>query len=358
MKYEIAVINGDGIGKEIITEAVKVLDAVKVKYNHEFTYHEVLGGGEAVDKTGSPLPDETVEVCQRCKGTLIGNVGGSKWKNLPLELNPVRALLQLRKKIDATINLRPIRLDKELFALSPLKERVLGDGIDIIMVRDIMGGMICSKRLTDDGFYGREASDIEYYNESIVKNIAKMGFELAMKRRKKLASLDKANVLASSKLWRTVVTEVSKQYPEVKVEHYLVDNASMEVIKRPGDFDVIIASNIFGDILADEISQITGVADMLGSAEISNNGDGIYTPNQLHNPDESLIGNNCADPIGMISAAALMLRHSLGLNEEADAVETAVRKVISKGYATKDIYVEGKILVSTSEMGTLIASAI
>lgn len=356
MEFNIAVINGDGIGPEIITEAVKVLKKVEELYDHKFNFHEVIGAGEAVDKVGSPLPEDTIEVCQKCIGTLVGNVGGSKWKNNPLELNPVRAVLNLRKKLDANINLRPIYLNKELFELSPLKERVLKDGIDIIMVRDIMGGMICSKRLTDDGFYGREASDIEYYNESIVRNMAKMGFELAMKRRKRLASLDKANVLASSKLWRTVVNEVSKQYPEVELEHYLIDNAAMEVIKDPNHFDVIIASNIFGDIMADEISQITGVADMLGSAEISTDGVGIYTPNQLHNPNEEIIGKNIANPIGMISSAALMLRHSMGLEAEAKAVETAINKVIREGYATEDIFFEGKTLVSTSKMGDLIVA--
>lgn len=358
MDFNIAVINGDGIGEEIMAETIKVLKRVEKKYNHVFNFNNLPGAGEAVDKMGAPMPEEVSFICQNCHGTIVGNVGGKKWDNNPLELNPVRAVLQLRKKLDATINLRPIYLKKQLFKLSPLKEEVLKDGIDIIMVRDIMGGMICSKRLTDDGFYGREASDIEYYNESIVRNIAKMGFELAMKRRKKVASIDKANVLASSKLWRTVVNEVAKQYPEVQVEHYLVDNAAMEVIKDPSHFDIIIASNIFGDIMADEISQITGVPDMLGSAEISADGKGIYTPNQLHNPNENIIGKNIANPIGLISAAVLMLRHSLKLDREAMDVEEAINKVIEAGYATEDIFVEGKTLVSTEEMGTLIANAI
>lgn len=358
MEYNVALIKGDGIGPEVVDEAVKVLKKVGEVRELNFNFRDILAVGEAIDKVGVPLPVESLEVCKKSDAVIVGNIGGKKWVDSPLDKKPEKAILKLRKELNTSVNLRPIFLHENLTVFSPLKKEIVERGIDILVVRDIVGGMICSEKEVGVGMYGREAADNEYYNEEIIRNVAKQGFEAAIQRRKKLASLDKANALASSALWREVVNEVSKDYPEVEVEHYYVDNASMEVIKEPSKFDVIIASNIFGDIIADEISQITGASGILGSAELSYGGKGIFTPNQLHNEDESIVGKDIANPIGMILSSALMLRYSFGLNEEACIIENAVNKVLNEGYATRDLFTEGENLVGTREMGSLISSYI
>ncbi len=358
MEYNIALIKGDGIGPEVVDEAVKILKKVGEISNVNFKFTDVLAVGKAIDEVGEPLPKDSLEICKNSDAVIIGNIGGKKWISNPLNKKPEKAILTLRKELNAAVNLRPIFLNENLAYFSPLKKEITEKGIDILVVRDIVGGMLCSEKEVGTGKFGREASDKEYYNEEIIRNIAKQGFEAAIQRRKKLASLDKANALASSMLWREIVNEVAKDYPEVELQHYLIDNAAMEVIKEPSKFDVIIASNMFGDIISDEISQITGVAGILGSAELSYSRNGIFTPNQLHNEDETIVGKDIANPIGMILSSALMLRYSFGLNEEAKLIEDAVNKVIKEGYATRDLFTEGKKLVGTKEMGSLISSYI
>lgn len=358
MKYNIALIKGDGIGPEVVDEAVKVLKRVEEISDINFEFTEVLAVGKAIDEVGTPLPKESLEICKNSDAVIVGNIGGKKWRNNPLDQKPEKAILILRKELNAAVNLRPIFLNKNLADFSPLKKEIIGKGMDTLVVRDIVGGMICSEKEVGTGKFGREAADKEYYNEEIIRNVTKQGFEAAMQRGKKLASLDKANALASSMLWREVVNEVAKDYLEVDVQHYFIDNAAMEVLKEPSKFDVIIASNMFGDIIADEISQITGAAGILGSAELSYEGKGIFTPNQLHNEDESIIGKDMANPIGMILSSALMLRYSFGLDKEAKLIEDAVNKVIEEGYVTSDLFIEGKNLVGTKEMGNLIKNYI
>lgn len=356
MEAKIALIKGDGIGPEISKEAIKVLKTIEKIYNHKFNINEVIGAGEAVDICGNPLPEETLKACLQSDAVIIGNIGGSKWDKVELDKKPVKVILKLREELKVSSNLRPITLNKNLIEFSPLKDHIVSKGIDILVVRDLAGSVICGEKKYDIGKFGREASDLEYYNENIINKSAKIAFDSARLRRKKVSSIDKSNVLASSRLWKEVMEEVSKEYKDVDIKHHLVDTAAMEVISKPSDFDVIVTSNMFGDILADELSQITGTPCMLPSAEIDKNGKGIFTPNQLHHPDESIIGKNKANPIGLISTVALMLRHSFNLNEEADLIESAIDKVINKGYRTEDIYSKGKILVGTDMMGDLICN--
>jgi 3-isopropylmalate dehydrogenase len=358
MEFNIALIPGDGIGPEIIREATRVLDKVGKLFSHNFKYTKVEAGGVSVDKYGEPLTKGDAEICKKSDAIILGAIGGEKWSSMSLDKKPEKAILQLRKELNLGNNLRPIFINSSLINFSPLKESILRKGLDILVVRDIVGGMICSEKRTGVGRFGREASDLEYYNEQIIKKTVIMGFEAAMKRRKKLASLDKANALESSMLWRTIVNEVSKEYPEVKVKHYLIDNASMEVIKNPSEFDVVVASNVFGDIIADELSQITGTSGILPSAELGKKGYGIFTPNQLHSTKESIVGKDIANPIGVILASALMLRYSLGLDEEASKVENAVDKVLKENFITQDLFCEGKKLIGTKEMGSRIADNI
>lgn len=358
MIYNIALINGDGIGPEVVNEAKKVLKKIEEVSDIKFSIREVLATGEAIDKVGEPLPKESLEICKNSDAVIIGNIGGRKWRDYALDKKPERTIFILRKEFNASINIRPIITNINLIERSPLKKEIIEKGMDILVFRDIVGGVYCSEKVNNIGEFGREAWDTEYYNEKIIKALVVKGFESAMKRRKKLASLDKANAMASSVLWRKIVNEIAEDYPEVEVEHYYIDNASMEVLKDPSKFDVIVASNMFGDIIADELSQITGCPGILGSAEISSTGKGIYTPNQLHNEDESLIGKDKVNPIGLILSSALMLRHSLGLEEEAKKIENAVEEVLSQGYATYDIYSEGKRLVRCSQMGELIRNNI
>ena len=358
MNYSVACIYGDGVGPELMNQAIKILRAIGEKYNHRFNTISVTAGGEAIDKYGEPVPEEALKTCMSCDSVLLGNIGGKKWQDNPLEKKPEKTMFILRRNLRVTTNLRPVKLNPYLKECSPLKDEIAEKGIDILMIRDVLGGMLVYDKKTGVGCGGKEASDLEYYNEEIIKKSAKIAFKAAASRKKKLASLDKANVLASSMLWRQTIRETGKDYPDIKLENHLVDNAAMEVIKKPYDFDVIIASNMFGDIIADELSQLTGTASMLGSAELCEDGRGLYTPNQLHYPDESIVGLDKVNPIGMIATTALMLRHSFNLETEATDVETAIDRVVERGIATEDIYKEGGYLVGTNEMGDIIAKTI
>lgn len=358
MNYKIALIKGDGIGPEISREAVKVLKEIGKIYDHNFEINQVSGAGDAVDKYGDPLPQESLNTCINSDAVLIGNIGGSKWNDIPLEKKPVKSILKIRKALNLTSNLRTITLNSNLKMFSPLKEDIISKGIDILVVRDLAGSVICGEKKNGEGKFGREASDLEYYNEEIIRKSALRAFDAAEDRRNLVSSIDKSNVLASSMLWKEIINETSKDYKDVKVKHHLVDTAAMEVILNPEKFDVIVTTNMFGDILADELSQITGTACMLPSAELNENGKGIYTPNQLHYPDESIIGKDRANPIGLISSVAMMLRYSFDLKEEAKVVERAIDKAIDLGYRTEDIFTIGNKLVGTQIMGDIICKCI
>lgn len=356
-KYNIALLPGDGIGVEVTREAVKVLKAVGEKFGHTFDLKEGLIGGIAIDKTGDPLPQETIDLCKESSAVLMGAVGGPKWDNLGSGTRPEVGLLGIRKALGLYANLRPAVVYKPLKDASPLAPRVIEGGLDILVVRELTGGMYFGKkgRYMDETL-GECAFDTEVYSVSEVKRIAKIGFESAMKRGKKLVSVDKANVLESSRLWRSVILEVAKNYPEVEVSHMYVDNASMQLVKNPGYFDVILTSNMFGDILSDEASIITGSIGMLPSASLGDGGVGLYEP--VHGSAPDIAGQNVANPLATILSAAMMLRYSLGLDEEADCIENAVSKVLDSGYRTSDIFVDGCIKVSTEKMGEKVLSFI
>ena len=357
MEKRIALMGGDGIGPEIADQAVKVLRAVEGRFGHRFVFVEAEAPGAATDRCGDPLPPETLELCTGCDSVLLGNVGGSRWGGLPLEQKPERALFRLRRAFDVATNLRPVTLYPSLAELSPLKGRIARRGIDILVVRDVLGGALTGEKRTGQGPGGREASDLEYYSEAMIRRSAELAFQAAAGRRRAVASLDKANALASSMLWRETVTALGAAWPQVALSHHLVDNAAMEVIRMPDRFDVIVASNLFGDIIADELSQLTGAAGLLGSAELGSRG-GIFTPNQLHWPDESIAGKDRADPVGMAAAAALMLRYAFGLEAEAAAVERAIARTVEEGFATEDFALPGSTVLGTAAMGDRLAAAV
>lgn len=355
--YNIAVLKGDGIGPDVVTEAMAVLECIGKKYGHSFQFNEKPAGGCAYDLTGSPLPDETLEACKKSDAILLGAVGGPKWDHLPANLRPeAGALLKLRSSLGLYANLRPAIIHKALSAASPIKTEIIGDSLDILVVRELTGGIYFGERGYREGKYGQEAFDVEAYSEFEVKRIAVQAFEAAMKRSKRVTSIDKANVLESSKLWRKVVTEVAKDYPEVELDHMYVDNAAMQLVRNPKHFDVIVTSNIFGDIISDEASQITGSIGMLPSASLADGAFGMYEP--IHGSAPDIAGQDMANPIATILSAAMMLKFSFGLAEESNAIEAAVTKVLDAGYRTPDIYSEGTKKVGTKEMGTLICNAI
>jgi len=360
MDYNIAVIKGDGIGPEIVGEAIKVLDCIAAKYGHEFKYTQVLLGGASIDAIGTPLSDEALKTCQDSDCVLMGSIGGdtltSPWYKLPPHLRPEAGLLKMRKELNLFANIRPASLYKELSGACPLKEEVIGDGFDMIIIRELTGGLYFGERKTTTENGILKAYDTLTYDENEIRRIAVRGFETAMKRRKRLTSVDKANVLDSSRLWRKVVKEVAADYPEVTLEHMLVDNCAMQLVKNPGQFDVILTENMFGDILSDEASEITGSIGMLPSASLGETKLGVYEPSHGSAPD--IAGKNRANPIATILSAAMMLRFSLDLDKEADALEGAVQSVLEKGYRTGDIMSEGFNLVSCTQMGDLIAQAI
>ena len=341
MQCNLAVIKGDGIGPEVVTEAMKVLDTVGKKFGHTFDYEQILMGGCSIDVAGVPLTDEAVAVAKSKDAVLLGSIGGntstSPWYKLPPNLRPEAGLLKIRKELGLFANLRPANLYDELKEACPLKAEIAERGFDMMMMREL-------------------AVDTLTYNENEIRRIAIKAFDIAMKRRKKVTSVDKANVLDSSRLWRKVVEEVAKDYPEVELEHMLVDNCAMQLVKDPAQFDVVLTENMFGDILSDEASMISGSIGMLSSASLNETKFGMYEPSGGSAPD--IAGQNKANPIATILSAAMMLRYTFDLDKEADAVENAVKQVLKDGYRTIDIHSEGTQLVSCSEMGDLICERI
>jgi 3-isopropylmalate dehydrogenase len=358
MNYNIAVIPGDGIGPEIITEAKKVLDQIGKKYGHQFLYTEVLMGGVSIDATGVPLTEEALETAKISDSVLLGAVGGnvgqSNWYSLPPHLRPEAGLLAIRKGLNLYANIRPAVLFDELKGACPLKEEIIGDGFDFVVMRELTGGLYFGARSTVEENGIRKASDSLVYDENEIRRIAKWAFEIAMKRDKRVCSVDKANVLDSSRLWRQVTKEVAKDYPEVELTDMLVDNCAMQLVKNPRQFDVILTENMFGDILSDEASMITGSIGMLASASLGDSKLGLYEPSHGSAPD--IAGQNKANPIATILSAAMMLRYSFDLEEEAASIEAAIKTVLKKGFRTGDIMSEGMISVGTKEMGKLIIS--
>lgn len=358
MGYKITLIPGDGIGPEIVREARKVLDAVGKKYGHEFDYTEILMGGCSIDAYGVPLTEEAVNTAKASDAVLLGavggNVGNSKWYDVAPNLRPEAGLLKIRKDLELFANIRPAYLYSELKDACPLKDEIIGDGFDMVIMRELTGGLYFGERHTESVNGVMTAVDTLTYNEEEIRRIAIKGFEIAMKRRKKLVSVDKANVLDSSRLWRKVVAEVSKDYPEVEVTNMLVDNCAMQLVMNPGQFDVILTENMFGDILSDEASMITGSIGMLSSASLGKTKLGLYEPSHGSAPD--IAGKNIANPIATILSAAMMLRYSLDLDKEADAIEAAVAQVLKENYRTVDIMSEGMTQCATTQMGDLIAN--
>lgn len=348
MKYKIAVIKGDGIGAEVAEGGMEILTAIGEKYGHSFIFHEVLAGGIAYDNHGEPLPKKTIEVCKESDAVLLGSVGGPKWDEVPRDKRPERAILGLRKELGLFANIRPGILFDALKEACPLKPEIVGDGFDIVIVRELMGGIYFGESGIKDTDMGKAAYDVEQYSEKEVERIARVAFEMAMKRHKRLTSVDKANVLESSRLWRRVVNEISKDYPEVKLDHMYVDNAAMQVIRDPRQFDVMLTSNIFGDILSDEISMLTGSIGMLPSASLGKGSIGLYEP--IHGSAPDIEGKDQANPIATILSVAMMLRNSFNLMEEADCVEDAVNRVLNDGYRTVDIANDNEDFIGTKEM--------
>ena len=360
MNYKIAVISGDGIGPEIVREARKVLDVTGKKYNFSFDYTDLLMGGASIDVNGVPLTDETIEKAKASDAVLMGSIGGdaktSPWYRLSPDKRPEAGLLKLRKSLNLFANVRPAYLYEELKAACPLRDEIIGDGFDMVIMRELTGGLYFGERKTVEENGVRKATDTLTYTEEEIRRIARRGFDIAMKRRKKVTSVDKANVLDSSRLWRSVVEEVAKDYPEVTLEHMLVDNCAMQLVRDPKQFDVILTENMFGDILSDEASMVTGSIGMLSSASLNETKFGLYEPSHGSAPD--IAGQDKANPIATILSAAMMLRFSLDLDEAADAIEAAVKQVLKDGYRTGDIMSEGCTLVGTAKMGNLIAERI
>lgn len=354
MVYNIVTIPGDGIGPDITREAIVVLDAVGKKYNHTFNYEEALAGGIAIDTVGEALPKETLDKCKAADAIILGAVGGPKWDHLAGADRPERALLGIRSELQLFANLRPALLHKELKDACPLKPEIIGDHLDMLIVRELTSGIYFGDqgRVEEDD----SAYDVLYYNRHEIDRVLRVGFETAMKRDKNVVVVDKANVLETSKLWREVTKEVAKDYPEVEYSHMYVDNASMQLIKNPKQFDVIITTNMFGDILSDEASMLTGSIGMLASASLGEGNLGMYEP--IHGSAPDIAGMDKANPIATILSAAMMLKYSFNLEEEAKAIEDAVTRILEEGYRTPDIMSEGKTLIGTAEMGRRIAQAI
>ncbi len=357
MKYNIAVIPGDGIGPEVISQTTLVLDKVAEKFGHTFQYTEVDAGGIAIDKFGEPLPQNTIDICKASDSVLLGAVGGWKWDTLPGDKRPERALLGLRGELGLYANLRPAVLYAPLRGACPLRADIAADGIDIMVVRELTGGMYFGDRgRKQTETMGEAAWDTEMYSEEEVRRIAKVSFDIAMQRGKRLTNVDKANVLESSRLWRSVVLEVAKDYPEVVLDHMYVDNASMQLIRDPKHFDVLLSTNMFGDILSDEASQITGSIGMLPSASLGRSGLGMYEP--IHGSAPDIAGKDIANPIATILSVAMMLKYSFKLEEESKTLEAAVSNVLNEEYRTGDIFSDGMKKVGTKEMGRLILARI
>ena len=360
MKLNITCIPGDGIGPEIVGEAKKVLNKVAEKFGHEIHYTDILMGGASIDVHGVPLTEEAIAAAKAADAVLMGSIGGntttSPWYKLPPNLRPEAGLLKIRKELNLFANLRPAYLYPELASACPLKEEISQAGFDMMIMRELTGGLYFGERKTVEENGIRKAIDTLTYDENEIRRIAIKGFEIAMKRRKKVTSVDKANVLDSSRLWRAVVEEVAADYPEVELEHMLVDNCAMQLVKDPAQFDVILTENMFGDILSDEASMVTGSIGMLSSASLNDSKFGLYEPSHGSAPD--IAGMNIANPIATILSAAMMLRYSFDLDQEATAVEEAVQQVLKDGYRTGDIMADGCTKVGCTEMGTLLAERI
>lgn len=352
MNFNIALVKGDGIGPEIVGSAVRVLDEIASKYGHSFSYNEYLAGGAAIDETGVPLPDETREGCLASDSVLFGAVGGPKWDHLGGDERPEKALLKLRASMELFTNLRPARIYDALKADSPLRADIVDEGFDIMIVRELTGGIYFGERGRRDGDKGPEAYDTENYSVMEIERIAHVAFQTAMKRRKKLTSVDKANVLETSRLWRETVHRIGEQYPEVELSDMLVDNAAMQLVRNPSQFDVIVTSNMFGDILSDEASQITGSIGLLASSSLGEGTRGLYEP--IHGSAPDIAGTGKANPIATILSAAMMLRYSFGLEREADSIDAAVEKALCEGHRTGDIAGEGDRILSCDEMTDVI----
>ena len=347
MNYNIALLKGDGIGPEIVDSAVRVLEVIGKKYGHTFNFTPYDIGGISIDKHGMPLTKETVDGCLASDSVLLGAVGGPKWDTLPGNMRPEKALLGIRAAMGLFTNLRPAKLYPALKGDCPLREDIVADGFDIMIVRELTGGIYFGERGMREGKYGEEAYDTECYSRMEIERIARVAFETARKRNKKLVSIDKANVLESSRLWRKVVHEIAAEYPDVECTDMLVDNAAMQLVRNPAQFDVIVTSNMFGDILSDEASQITGSIGMLPSASTNSTTKGLYEP--IHGSAPDIAGQNKANPIATVLSAAMMLLYSFGLSAESETIVNAVDKVLEAGYRTADI-AHGKSALGTVEM--------
>ncbi|MCR3758065.1 3-isopropylmalate dehydrogenase [Clostridium felsineum] len=351
-EYKVAVIPGDGIGVEIVGEALKVLEKVGAKYDTKFNLTEVKAGGCAIDEFSVPLPDATLEVCKNSDAVLLGAVGGPKWDTLPGEKRPEKALMGLRGGLGLYANLRPAKVYDVLKSASPLKEEIINKGVDLLVVRELTGGIYFGERGRDVQNGIDSAYDTERYNVEEIKRIAHVAFKAALKRNKKVTSVDKANILESSRLWRETVTEVAKEYKDVELNYLYVDNAAMQLVRDPSQFDVIVTSNIFGDILTDEASMVTGSIGMLPSASLRNDSFGMYEP--IHGSAPDIAGKDLANPLAQILSVAMMLEYSFNMTEAAKDIENAVEKVLNSGYRTGDIYTEGSKKVGTKEMAKLV----
>jgi len=354
--YKVTLLRGDGIGPEIVQEALKVLDAAGKKFQFSIEYTDALMGGCAIDATGVPLPQETIDSCLASDAVLLGAVGGYKWDTLPGNLRPEAGLLGIRGALGLFANLRPAKIYGPLKGACPLREDIIGDSMDIMVVRELTGGIYFGKRGREmvDGV--EAAYDTEYYTAKEVERIARVAFETARKRGHKVHNIDKANVLESSRLWRETVLRVAKDYPDVELQHLYIDNAAMQLVRNPKQFDVIVASNIFGDILSDEASQVAGSIGMLASASLGEGKRGLFEP--IHGSAPDIAGKGIANPLATILSAAMMLRYSLDQSKAADAIEAAVEKVLMDGYRTPDIYTDGCKKVGTVEMGDAVVAAL
>lgn len=356
MKKKIAVLKGDGIGPEIVVEALKVLKRIGEKYGHEFETEELLFGGASIDAYGEPLTDEVLNNCKASDAVLLGAVGGPKWDNVDKDKRPERGLLKIRKELRLFANLRPTKLYKELIDSCPLKKEIIKDGIDFVMIRELTGGVYFGKKETKNENGMTVATDEMKYSEEEIRRIGVIAFETARKRNKRVSSIDKANVLDTSKLWRKVMHELSEKYSDVEYEDMLVDSASMQIIKNPSRFDVVVTENMFGDILSDEASVLAGSIGMMPSASLGATKLGLYEP--IHGSAPDIAGQNISNPIGTIMSVAMMLRYSFDMESEARDIENAIEKVLADGYRTTDLYVEGTKKLSCSEMGDIISKFI
>ncbi len=356
MNKNITVLRGDGIGPEIVSEAIKVLGAIEKKFSHKFNYTEVDIGGCSIDKYGVPITEDGMKKCLEADSVLLGAVGGPKWDNVDPSIRPEKALLAVRKELGLFANLRPTKLFSQLADSSPLKESIVGNGIDLMIVRELTGGIYFGARRTETVNGVKVATDEMTYSVPEIERIGRVAFESARKRSKRLASVDKANVLDSSRLWRATMHKLAEEYPDVEYNDILVDNTAMQLIKNPSQFDVIVTENMFGDILSDEASMLTGSIGMMPSASLSEGTLGMYEP--IHGSAPDIAGMNIANPIGTIMSAAMMLRYSFNMATEADTIEAAVEKALDDGYRTADIMQDGMKKVGCSEMGDIIAANI